>query len=66
MFGDVAGEEGLWDSLLFIQCSGSNCSMVVPKTVLLNHRKQVIGKTVYYSFLVGECSDFAYTENNSK
>lgn len=66
MFGDVAGEVGLWDSLLFIHCSGSECSMVALKTVLLNHRKQAGGKTVYYSFLVDECSDFACTENNSK
>lgn len=66
MFGDVAGEVGLWDSLLFIHCSGSECSMVALKTVLLNHRKQVGGITVYYSFLVDECSDFACTENNSK
>lgn len=43
----MAGGVGLWDR-------GSNSSMVVPKTVSLNHRKQVIGKTVYYSFVVGE------------
>lgn len=54
---------GLGDNPLFIQCSGSNSSMVVPKPVLLNHGKQVIGKTVYYSFFVGEFSDFACIKN---
>lgn len=66
MFGDVADGVELWDSPLFIQCDRSNSSMVVPKTVLLNHRKQIIGKTLYYSFLVGEHLDFACIANKSK
>lgn len=64
MFGDVADGVGLWDSPLLIQSGRSNSSMVVLKTALLNHRKEIIDKTLYYSFfLVGECSDFA---NNNK
>lgn len=59
----MADGVALWDSPLLIQSGRSTSSMVVPKTALLNHRKEIIGKTLYYSFLVGECSDFA---NNSK
>lgn len=40
--------------------------MVAPKSVLLNHRKQVTGKTVYYYSLFGECSGFVSIDNNDK
>lgn len=40
--------------------------MILPKPALLNHRKQVKGKTVYYYFLVSECRGFLCTDNNDR